>query len=108
MAHNHGSEYQIRIIHEDGTEELSGWMRIEEQLAQAIAVVHKRPGKAYWLRERNVLCADCVDQEQVIILECPITGIASPRYRPHDSRYLVAVASRNRYDVLEIVTGSGR
>ena len=26
MAHNHGYEYQIRIVHEDGIEELSGWM----------------------------------------------------------------------------------
>jgi len=26
MAHNHGNEYQIRIVREDGTEELSGWM----------------------------------------------------------------------------------
>jgi hypothetical protein len=24
MAHNHGSEYQVQIVHEDGTEELSG------------------------------------------------------------------------------------
>ena len=27
MAHNHGNEYQVRIVHEDGTEELSGWMK---------------------------------------------------------------------------------
>jgi nicotinic acid mononucleotide adenylyltransferase len=108
MAHSHGNEYQIRIVHEDGTEELSGWMHSEEQLAQATTAVHKRPGKAYWLRERNVLCPDCFDQEQLIIVECPITGTASPRYRPHDSRYLVAVASRNRYEILEVVTGSRR
>lgn len=33
MAHNHGNEYQIRMVHEDGTEELSGWMQSAEQLA---------------------------------------------------------------------------
>ena len=33
MAHNHGKEYQIRVVHEDGTEELSGWMESEEQVA---------------------------------------------------------------------------
>jgi hypothetical protein len=38
MAHNHGNEYQIRIVHEDGTEELGEWMNSEEQVAQAMAV----------------------------------------------------------------------
>ena len=37
MAHNHGNEYQIRIVHEDGTEELSGLMNSTEQVAQAMA-----------------------------------------------------------------------
>jgi hypothetical protein len=41
MAHNHGSEYQVQIVHEDGTEELSGWMNSEEQVAQAMAAVHR-------------------------------------------------------------------
>jgi hypothetical protein len=36
MAHNHGNEYQIKIVHEDGTEELCEWMNSEEQLAQAM------------------------------------------------------------------------
>ena len=103
MAHNHGSEYQFRMVHEDGAEELSGWMNGEEQLAQAMAAVHAAQGIAYWLRERNTLCPDCFDQEQIIIVECPITGIPSPRFRPHDSRYLVAVASKNRSEMLEIV-----
>jgi len=34
MAHDHGDEYQVRIIHEDGTEDLSGWMSGKEQVAQ--------------------------------------------------------------------------
>jgi hypothetical protein len=99
MAHDHGNEYQVRIVHEDGTEELSGWMNSEEQLAQPMAAVHRAQGKAYWLLERNALCPDCFDKEQQIIVECPITDIPSPRYCPHDSQYLVAVGSRNRYSL---------
>lgn len=105
MAHNHGNEYEIKIVHEDGTEELSGWMNSEEQLNQAMAAVHRAQGKAYWLLERDVLCADCFDKEQIIV-ECPITNIPSPRYCPHDSHYLVAVGARNRYELLEVVVGS--
>jgi hypothetical protein len=37
MAHNHGNEYQVNIVHEDGTEELSEWMNSQEQVAQAMA-----------------------------------------------------------------------
>ena len=106
MANINGNEYQVRIVREDGTEELSGWMNSEEQLAQAMAGLRRAQGKACWLRERNVLCPDCFDKEQIIIVECPITGILSPRYRPHDSRYLVAVGSRNRHEFLEVAMGS--
>ena len=41
LAHNHGNEYQVKIVHEDGTEELSAWMNSEEQVAQAMAAVHR-------------------------------------------------------------------
>ena len=100
MAHNHGSEYQVRIVRRDGTEELSGWLGSAEQVAQAIAADRKR-GKAYWLRTRNVLCTDCPDREQRIV-ECPLTDNPSPRDRPHDSGYLVEVGSKDRYE-LEVV-----
>jgi hypothetical protein len=99
MAHNHGNEYQIRTVHENGTEELCQWMDTEERLAQAMAAVHRAQGKVYWLRERNALCPECFDKQQQIIMECPITDIPTPRYRPHDSRYLVAVGLRNRYEL---------
>jgi len=56
MAHNHGSEYQVRIVRGDGTEELSGWLKSAEQASQAIAACHRPQDKAYWLLERNVLC----------------------------------------------------
>ena len=101
MAHNHGNEYQVKIVHEDGTEELSGWMKSEEQVAPAMDAIHRPQGKAYWLRERNVLCPNCLDSEQRIV-ECPLTDIPSPRYSPHDSRYLLAVGYKNRYELLEV------
>src|SRR6266852_4324934 len=90
LSHNHGNECQVKIAHEDGTEELSGWMNSQDQVAQAMAAVHRPRGKAYWLRERHVLCPTCLDREQRIV-EYPITDIPSPRCRPHDSGYLVAV-----------------
>ena len=101
MAHNHGSEYQVRIVHGDGTEELSGWLTSAEEVVQAIAADRKPPGKAYWLRARNVLCPDCPDREQRMV-ECPLTDIPSPRYSPHDSRYLVEVGSKSPHE-LEVV-----
>jgi osmotically-inducible protein OsmY len=87
MAHN-GNEYEIRVTYEDGTEELSGWMNSAEQLAHAMATVHRSQGRAYWLLVRV---------EDQIILESPITDIPSPRYSTHDSHYKVRVRSRDRY-----------
>ena len=88
MAHD-GNEYQIRIIDENGTVELSEWMNSTEQVAQAMAPVHRSSqGKAFWLLVRR---------EDQIIMECPIADIPSPRCSPHDSRYLVRVRSRDRY-----------
>ena len=98
MAHNHGNEYQVRIVHEDGTEELSGWMTSEEQVAPAMAAIHRPQGNAYWLRKRNVLCPDCLERDQGI-REYPLTGIPASRYSPHDSGYLLAVGWRNRSEV---------
>jgi hypothetical protein len=94
MAHSHGNEYQIRIVREDGFEELSGWMNSTEQVAQAILAVHSPQGKNHWLLVRNILCPDCSDKEQ--IMEYPIMHVPSPRYIPHDSRYLRVVESRDR------------
>jgi hypothetical protein len=97
MAHNHGYEYQIRIVREDGIEELSGWMNNTEQVAQTMLAVYKPQGKTYWLQVRKILYPNCSDREQ--ILEYPIMNIPSPRCMPHDSRYLQVVESRSRYAV---------
>src|SRR5713101_452170 len=98
MAHNHGNEYQVKIVHKDGTEELSGWMNNEAQVAQAMAVIHGPQGNAYWLRERNVVCPNCPDREQRI-LEYRIEDTPSQRCHPHDSRYLVTMGYKSRYEV---------
>jgi hypothetical protein len=101
MVHSHGIEYQIKIVHEDGTEELSWWMNSEAQVAQAMAALGRPQGNAYWLRERNVVCPNCLDREQRI-LEYPFADIPSPRCSPHDSRYLLAAGYKNRYELLEV------
>jgi hypothetical protein len=94
MAHSHGNEYQIRVVREDGIEELIGWMNSTEQVAQAMLAVHRPQGITYWLLVRNILCPTCSDREQ--IMEYPIMHVPSSRYIPHDSRYLQIVESRNR------------
>ena len=102
MAHKHRNEYQVRIVHGDGTEELSGWLNGTEQVAQAIAADRKPQGKACWLRARNVLCAGCTPNVERRTVECPLANTQTPRYSPHDSRYLVEVGSKSRYE-LEVV-----
>jgi len=102
MAHNHGNEYQVQIVHENGTEELSGWINSAEQVAQAMAAAPRPQGKAHrLLRVRNIICPNCLDREQRIV-EYPITDTPSPRCSPRDSRYLLAVGLRNRYELLEV------
>jgi hypothetical protein len=94
MAHYHDPEFQIRIIHDNGSEELTVWMTGEEELTRAIARISTGHYKAYWLRKRNVLCPECAeDQEQTIIVECPIATTPSARYRPKSARHTRAVGS---------------
>src|ERR1700731_4687081 len=50
MAHNHGNEYQLKIVQEDGSEELGAWMSSPEQVSQVLSAVHRQQGKTYWLR----------------------------------------------------------
>jgi hypothetical protein len=87
MGHDHGNEYQVKIVHENGNEQLSGWMKSEEQIPQVMGAVHMSPGKTYWLQRRNVVCPNCPDREQRI-LEFPLTHVPSLRCQPHDSRYI--------------------
>jgi hypothetical protein len=87
MVHKE-NEYQIKIINEDGTVELSEWMNGTDQVVETMAAVPSSQGKFYWLLVRR---------EEQIIQECPIRNIPSPRYSPHDSHYLVRARFRDRY-----------
>jgi hypothetical protein len=94
MAHKNGNKYQIRIVREDGAEELSAWMHSIEEVAKAMILARKPQGTNCWLLVRSTAWPDCPDREQ--ILEYPIMDTPSPRYIPHDSRFLQEVESRNR------------
>src|ERR1017187_6552976 len=99
MAHNHGSEYQVKVIHEDGTEVLSEWIE-HGNVAQTMAALRTPQARACWLRERNVTvaaCPLCRDRETAIA-EYPLTDCLSPRSHPHDSSYLVLTGSKDPSD----------
>ncbi len=80
MTHEHSSEYQVRIVHEDETEELSGWMSRQEEIAQAITGLRGSPTKAYWLQVRDILCLNCLDRELTIV-EFPLTPTVAENTR---------------------------
>ena len=99
MAHNHGSEYQVKVIHEDGTEALSKWIE-HGNVAHTMAALRKPQARVYWLRERNVTvaaCPLCRDRETAIA-EYPLTDCLSPRTSPHDSSYLVSTGAKDPSD----------
>ena len=100
MAHDHGSVYQVKVIHEDGTEELSEWIEPRE-IPYTLAALHKPQAVAYWLRERNVtvpFCPQCQDVETTVT-EYPVTNHLSARSHPHDSSYLVIMGAKNSHDL---------
>ena len=76
MTHDHGREYQVRIVHKDETEELRGWMNRPEEVAQAITGLRGSPAKAYWLQVRNIRCLSCLHQE-ITIVELPLNPSAA-------------------------------
>jgi hypothetical protein len=90
-AHNHGREYQVKVIDEDGIELLSEWTD-EGSVARVMESLRKPQAKAYWLRERNITIAacDCCGDQQAAVVEYPLTDCLSFRSRPHDSDYLAA------------------
>jgi hypothetical protein len=106
--HNHGSEYQVKVIHEDGTEEFSEWIE-QGDLPYTLAALHKPQATAYWLRERNItvpFCPHCRDVETVVT-EYPVTDHLSPRSHPHDTSYLVLTGAQDSRDlpVSEVIPG---
>ena len=99
MSQNQGNQYRVRIVQEDGIEKLTGWMNSMAQVAQQMLTAQKLPGTSYWLQVRNILCPNCSVREQ--FWEYPIMHIPSPRFIPHDSRYLLAVGWRDRSEVFQ-------
>jgi len=96
MAHNHGSVYQVKVIHQDGTEELSEWLEWGD-VPYTLASLHKPQATAYWLRERNVtapFCPLCRDVETAVS-EYPLTDHLSLRSHAHDSSYLVLMGAKD-------------
>jgi hypothetical protein len=89
MAHDHGSEYQVRVIHQDGTEALSEWME-HGRVAQAMACLQKPQAVGYWLRERNIIIAACPHCRGIegAVAEYPLSAALSSRSRPHDNNIL--------------------
>jgi two-component system, cell cycle response regulator CpdR len=100
LAHDHGSQYQVKVIHEDGTEALSEWMN-HGNVAQAMAVLRKPQVRSYWLRERNVIVAACLfcSDRETAIAEYPLTDCFSHRSRPNDSNHLASTGSRDSSDL---------
>jgi len=80
MMQEHGNEFQVRSVYEDETEELSGWMTCQEEVAQAITGLRGSPAKAYWLQVRNILCVNCLHTEQKVV-EFPLTPTAAEHIR---------------------------
>src|SRR6185436_18668108 len=80
MMHDHGSEYQVRIVHEDETEKLCGWTNCKEDLAHAILELRGSRAKAYWMQVRNILCLNCLHRELKIV-EYPLTLTAGENTR---------------------------
>jgi hypothetical protein len=100
MAHNHGIEYQIKVVYEDGTEELSEWIE-QGNIASRMAALHKPQARHHWLRERTVkasFCPLCRDVE-TSITEYPLTECLSPRSHAHDSAYLALIGAKDPYDL---------
>jgi hypothetical protein len=97
IGHEHGSEYQLKFVLDNGEEDLTGWFT-QDELMQAMAEA-MATGRVFWLQERNIVCLACTDREQQIF-EYPVGNTETSRCRPHDSRYLVAARLRNRAEVL--------
>jgi hypothetical protein len=100
MAHNHGTVYQVKVIHQDGTEELSEWIE-QGDVPYTLAALHKPQATGYWLRERNItvpFCPMCRDVETAVS-EYPLTDHLSLRSHPHDSSYLVQTGLKDSGDL---------
>jgi|SRR5579862_5517 len=83
MPHEHGFEYQVRIVYEDESEKLSGWMSCPEEAAHWISGPRRRQAKAYWLQVQDILCLNCRNclNTGATIIEFPLAVIAVAKTR---------------------------
>jgi hypothetical protein len=95
MTHEHASEYRVRIVHADETEQLGGWMSCQ-QVAQAITELRESPPKAHWLQVRNILCLNCTQREQTIVeFRLTLNTGADTRFpRQIEKRFFGSASSR--------------
>jgi hypothetical protein len=100
MAQDHGSEYQVKVIYEDGTETLSNWIE-HGDVEQTMAAFRKPNSKAYWLRERSITFAacPCCQNREASIAEYPLTDSLSQRGHPRDSSDLASRVSNDAPDL---------
>ena len=98
MAHDHGNEYQVKAIYEDGTETLSDWIE-HGDVAQTMAAFRKPKSKAYWLRERSITFAACpgCQNHDTPIAEYPLTDSMSQHSHPRDSSDLASRGSKDAH-----------
>lgn len=80
MTHDHGNEFQTRVVRNGGTQVLSGWMNSQEEVIQAVTGLRGSPAEGYWLQVRNVRCLDCLHSDPTI-LEFPLNLTTLPRGR---------------------------
>ena len=92
MEHDHGCEYQVKVLNQDGTEAESEWIK-QECIEQMVVALRKPQGKA-WLRERSMSCPLCEGKEKAVA-EYPLTESPSLRNTPHDSDYLLSTGAKD-------------
>jgi hypothetical protein len=108
-VHNHGREYQVRVIHEDGTGAQSEWTDAGN-VAWIMESLRKPQAKAYWLRERSIAvaaCHNCGDKEATVV-EYPLTDCLSFRRHPRDSDYLMLTGLKSPSPESGEYRGSGQ
>ena len=83
MLYNHGREYQIKVIHADGTEALSEWFEVGS-VAETISAFRKAHIGACWLRERSIAATARLlyPVEETAIAEYLLTDCSCSRTRP--------------------------
>ena len=97
MTHEHGNQYRVKIVSDNETEELSGWMNNPGEVAQIIAGRRESVADAYWLQVRNIVCPDCQHKELTIVESRLSPNVAENARLPPQSerRHFGSVSTRS-------------